>query len=203
MIGLSLQALSRQEIEQAIADELAQPKYRLGAPWWTRLIDFLERAWVRFIEWVTEISELVGGPIVLAVLVGGAVLVTAAVVSANLGRRRARLIEEHLRRERQAARGLDPTDLERQAARAEADGDYATAMRLLFQASLLRLDRQGLIELHPGSTSGLLTDTLHSPNFERVARRFDEVVYGGRPAGPEDPAMVREMSAGLLTGSRT
>lgn len=202
MTGLFQQALTRQEIERALADELAQPKYRLGAPWWTRLIDFLERAWVRFAEWVTEISELVGGPVILAILVGGAVLVTTFIVTANLGRRRARLIDEHIRRERQAARGLDPADLERRAAEAEAQGEYATAMRLQFQASLIRLDREGLIDLHPGSTSGVLTDSLHSPHFERVVKRFDEVVYGGRTAGSDDPKIVRDMADSLLARSR-
>ncbi|MGA7272341.1 MAG: hypothetical protein WB239_14815, partial [Acidimicrobiia bacterium] len=92
------------QINRAIADELAEPKYRLGTPWWTRVLEWLQQAWARFIEWALRVSEHIGGPVVAAVLVGGALIVAAIVVTSNLGRRRARLIEERVRREHEAAR---------------------------------------------------------------------------------------------------
>lgn len=194
---------SPEEIERAVSDELAQPKYRLGAPWWTRLIEWLEQAWVRVVEWMTGVSDYVGGPVVMAILVGGVVVVVAALVTFNLGKRRARRIEERIRREHQAARGLDPATLEEAAGAAQARGDYAEAMRLLFGAALVRMDRGGLIDLRPGTTSGTVASSLGSPEFDRVAARFDSVVYGGKSATAEDPAMVEQMTRSLLPGPRT
>lgn len=190
------------EISRAIAEELAQAKYRLGTPWWTRVVDVLERAWVRFIEWVTAISEYVGGPVVMALLVGGMLILTAVLITANLGKRRAQRIDDRLRREHEAARGMDPVELELRADSAEVEGNHALAMRLLFQAGLIRLDRAGLIDLRPGTTSGTVAESLGSSEFDHVAERFDAVVYGDRPASADDPDRVRSLFSSLLEGAR-
>lgn len=187
-----------EEIVEAVTDELSQPKYRMGAPWWTRLVEFLERAWARFVEWVTAISEYVGGPVVMAFLVGTVLVVTVVVVTAHLGRRRARSIEARIRREHEAARGMDPAELERQAEEAERADDNARAFRLLFRAALLRLDGAGMIDLRPGTTSGSVAEQLGSEDFAAVAARFDAVVYGDRPATPADPQSVRSLLARRL-----
>lgn len=187
-----------EEITRAAADELSQPKYRLGAPWWTRLVDFLERAWVRFVEWVTAVSEYVGGPLVLAIIVAVVLITSVALVTANLGRRRARAIDERIRREREAVRGLDPDLLERKAAGAEAAGDLAVAFRLLFQAGLVRLDRAGVIDLRPGTTSGTVAEAVDSRDFTELTERFDAVVYGHRPATPSDVQHARDLLSSLL-----
>lgn len=187
-----------EEILRQIAAELAESKYRMGTPWWERVVEYLTRAWVVFVEWLTRISELVGGPLVMASIVATVLGVTIVVVTANLGRRRARRIDERIRHEHEASRGLNPADLERQASDAQSRGDYAHAMRFLFQAALIRLDRAGLIDLRPGTTSGTVADALESPQFTSVVQRFDAVVYGGRPATPEDPSSVRRMLASLL-----
>src|SRR5690606_37338885 len=166
---------SPEEILAQIAAELAEPQYRMGTPWWERVIEWLTRAWIVFVEWLTEISDLVGGPLVLAsivaVVLGGAI----AAITVNLGRRRARRIDERLRREHEAVRGLDPVDLDRRAAEAESRGDYATALRLAFQAGLIRLDRAGLIDLRPGTTSGTVAEALGSAEFAALVERFDAV----------------------------
>ncbi|MFP3914581.1 MAG: DUF4129 domain-containing protein [Actinomycetota bacterium] len=191
-----------EEILQAVTDELAQPKYRAGAPWWTRVLEALERAWVRFVDWLASISEYVGGPVVMAILVGAVLTLTVVLVTAHLGRRRARSIEERIRREHQAARGLDPADLEGEAEEAEAKGDHARAFRLLFRAALLRLDGAGLIDLRPGTTSGSVAEQLGSEDFAAVSARFDEVVYGDHPATPDDPRAVRSLLSHLLGARR-
>lgn len=190
-----------EDIVRAIADELAEPKYRLGTPWWTRLVDALERAWIRFLEWAAAISELVGGPLVLALLVGGALVAAAVLITANLGRRRARQVEARIRREHEAVRGLDPQVLERQAREAEATGDLELAFRLLFQVALIRLDRAGAIDLRPATTSGGIAAALASPAFTRLAERFDAVAYGGRTATPDDPNTARSVLDSLLEGA--
>lgn len=189
---------SPEDILRAVADELAEPKYRLGSSFWSRVVEWLQRAWVRFLEWAAEISEYVGGPVVLALLVGGAVIALAVAVTANLGRRRARLVDERIRREHETARGLDPVDLERRADEALARGDHKAALRLVFQAGLIRLDRAGLIDLRPGTTSGTVTEAVGAPEFERLANRFDVVVYGDKPATGADSELARTVMASLL-----
>ncbi|MGH8912654.1 MAG: DUF4129 domain-containing protein, partial [Acidimicrobiia bacterium] len=191
-----------EEIAQAITDELAKPKYRLGNSFWSRVIDWLQRAWVRFLEWAADISEYVGGPLVLALVVGGAVIALAVVVTANLGRRRARLVDERIRREHELARGHDPVELERRADEAQAQGDHETALRLLFQAGLIRLDRAGIIDLRPGTTSGTVAESVGAPEFERLANRFDAVVYGDQPASVADGDLARSVMAALLEQAR-
>lgn len=187
-----------EEIVEAVTDELSQPKYRVGAPWWNRLVEILERAWARFVDWVTAISDYVGGPLVMALLVGTVLVVTVVLITAHLGRRRARTIEERLRREHEATRGMDPDELERRAGEAERAGDHARAFRLLFRSALLRLDAAAMIDLRPGTTSGSVAEQLGSDDFAAVASRFDAVVYGDRPATPRDPESVRSLLSGLL-----
>ena len=198
-----LVAMSRpDEIRRAVADELAEPKYRLDEPWWTGLVAFLERAWARFLEWAIRISEYVGGPLVLALLVGIALAVVAVSVTANLGKRRARAVDERIRREHEVSRGLDPEMLEDRARQAETAGDHATAFRLLFRAALIRLDRAGAIDLRPSSTSTTLSEALHSEQFDQVTQRFDAIAYGDKPAHAGDLAAVRRVVDELL-GQRT
>lgn len=190
------------EIVRAATDELSQPRYRLGSPWWTRLVDFLERAWVRFVEWVTAISEAVGGPLVMALLVGAVLVTATALITTNLGRRRARRVEERIRREHERVRGLDPADLERRGDEAEARGDLDEAFHLLFQAGLIHLDRAGVIDLTPGATTGRLAEALGSGDFRHLAERFDAVVYGDKPATDDDVTAARRLPATVLATVR-
>lgn len=190
------------EIARAAAEELSQPRYRLGSPWWSRVVDFLERAWVRFVEWVTAISDAVGGPVVMALLVGAVLVVTTAIVTTNLGRRRARQVEARIRREHERVRGLDPAELELRAEAAEERGDLAEAFHLLFQAALIHLDRAGAIDLTPATTTGLLAEELATPEFGHLAGRFDAVVYGDKPAIQDDVDAARHLPDRML-GQRT
>lgn len=186
------------ETARAAAEELSQPKYRAAEPWWGQVIEWLERMWTRFVEWLVTASDAVGGPLVMALIVVFVVIGAALVVTAHLGRRRARNVEARLRREYEISRGLDPAELEEMARAAERSGDLETAFRLLFRAALVRFDRAGLIDLKPGTTSGTVAESLDSEQFDRVAHRFDLVVYGDQPAEPTDPSSVRELVSHLL-----
>lgn len=194
-------SVSPQEITEAITEELAEPKYRFEEPWYADLIDWLERAWTRFVEWLVRVSEAVGGPVVAGIIVGAVLVGVVALITINLGRRRARLVEERLRRERQTVRGLDPGDLERQADEAAAQGHDDEAFRFQFQALLIRLDEAGMIDLRPGTTTGLVDDALDSAEFHSVATRFDAVVYGGAPGRPQDRADVIALNRSLVVRS--
>ena len=72
-----------------------------------------------------------------------------------------------------------PAAIERRAEEAERAGDFAEAVRLRFHAGLLRLDARGLIEYRPSLGTAAVARRLHSPEFDRLAGRFDEIVYGG------------------------
>lgn len=87
--------------------------------------------------------------------------------------------------------GDDPRALEREARRAELDGDLVGAIRLLFRAGLLRLDAEGVLRLRPSLTVGEAARRLRMGAFDRLARLFDEVVYGGREPSSEQVGAVR------------
>lgn len=87
--------------------------------------------------------------------------------------------------------GLDPDDLDRDAGAAEAAGDLDGAVRLRFLAGVLRLDRSGVIAYRPSLTTGQLSARLRSPAFAGLASAFDEIAYGGRPAGRPDVEAAR------------
>jgi hypothetical protein len=133
-------------------------------------------------------ADLLGGPLLASIVLLAIVAISVVAVTRRLGKRRVQEMEERIRREHELARGRDPEELEREAERAAAAGDYSDAVRLLFRAGLLRLDDQHRIRYTPGTTSGQIADHLRSPEFEALARRFDEIVYGGEPAGTADVA---------------
>lgn len=87
--------------------------------------------------------------------------------------------------------GEDPRALERDARRAEQDGDLVGAIRLLFRAGFLRLDAEGALRVRPSLTVGEAARRLRMGTFDRLARLFDEVVYGGRAPSPKQVGAVR------------
>jgi hypothetical protein len=141
-----------------------------------------------FVEWARDVVP--GADAGLWVILATFVLVTSALVAANLGARRARL--------RVSEGGLAgtgrreyPAALERAAAEAERRGDLEGAVRLRFRAGLLRLARVDLIEWHPSLTSGRVARAVRSPAFDELAASFDAIVYGGRSAHASDVDLAR------------
>jgi hypothetical protein len=177
---------------------LAQRRYRAQPTLSETFGEWLERIWFEFLEFVANVAELIGGPLVLGILLFGLVVMAAILITRNLGHRRAREIEIRIMREHLLARGADPAELEREAQQAASESDFATALRLTFRAGLLRLDERGRIRYWPGLTSAEVADLLASPEFEALARRFDEVVYGHRTAIAADFVNARQGWDNLL-----
>jgi hypothetical protein len=167
---------------------LSQPRYRTDPTTGERLQEWLARALEQLVRLFSWLADLVGSPLLASIVLLVIVTATAVAVTRRLGKRRVSEMEQRIRREHELARGRDPEELEREAGRAAAAGDYSGAVRLLFRAGLLRLDDQHRIRYTPGATSGQIADHLRSPEFEVLARRFDEIVYGGAPAGSADVA---------------
>ena len=142
------------------------------------------------LDWFDDLAaEVPGGPFVLWLALAGLVIVLAGTVTTTTIRRRASAVE----RARAAAlpAAEDPHALEREAARAERDGDWERAVRLRFRAGLLRLDRRHVIEYRPSMTTGEVSRAVASPAFREVGERFDAIAYGGRPAEREDAEHAR------------
>jgi hypothetical protein len=135
-------------------------------------------------------SALPGGRATLVALAALVLAVLVAVfVAPLLGRRGARTAEAEASR---AAAGVDPRALEREAEAAEARGELERALRLRFRAGLARLALQRRVAREASLTSAELSRRLASPRFDELARTFDEVVYGGRPARPEEVEAARQ-----------
>jgi hypothetical protein len=141
-----------------------------------------------------------GGSSVVWTVVGIAVTLTAAVVSVRTVRRRSLASGERAAAMRAA--GADPAALERQAAEAEATGDFERAVRLRFGAGLIRLERAGLVEGAASRTSGELRRALASQSFASLAADHDAVAYGGRRADARDAERSRAAWARVAVEAR-
>jgi hypothetical protein len=149
------------------------------------------------LEWINGQGAYVpGGPLVLWMVLSVGVLLAAFTVTGTTIRRRALAIE----RERRAALPAtdDPRALEREAERAERDGDWELAVRLRMRAGLLRLDRRKVIAYRPSLTTGEVARAVKSPAFREVGERFDAIAYGGRPAEQDDAEHARRGWAEVL-----
>lgn len=145
------------------------------------------------------ILDLPGGPFVLGALLVGA---GAAGVAWLIGRRsRAAVAAE-------GAAGLvdptlDPADLDRRADRAETAGDLARALRLRYQAGLLRLARDGRLVLRPDTTASGAAEQVDDAALHRITATFEAVAYGGRSPSPDELREARaDWAAVLGVGSR-
>ena len=129
-------------------------------------------------------------------------LAFAALVGARLAGRRVEVEARGVGR-RGRGRGEDPAELERLADEAERRGDLEIALRLRFRAGLLRLGRARAVA---AASVALRTRearrALRNPRFDRLARDFDEVVYGGRAPRPEDVAAARSEWPRVLAEAR-
>jgi len=146
------------------------------------------------------VADALSTPAGLALGLLAVAAVTTALVVA-LVRRRNRVAEREATARRRA-RSLDPAVLDREADRAEAGGDLAAAVRLRFRAGVLRLEQADVIPARADATTARLVGLLRVPAFALLARSFDEIAYGGRPATPADVAAARRDWPAVLTAAQ-
>jgi hypothetical protein len=151
--------------------------------WLARHLHFIVRAW-------DGLAGRVGGADVLWAILGAIVLLVAATLVARLAQRRTEAEARALGR-RGRGRSEDPAELERLADEAERRGDLEIALRLRFRAGLLRLGRARALPLRPSLRNREVRRALRSARFDKLARDFDEVVYGGRAPSPADVTAAR------------
>jgi hypothetical protein len=151
--------------------------------WLARHLQFTVRGW----DWL---ALRLGGQDVLWAILGLLVLAVVVFVARRLAGRRTE-VEARGGARRGSGRSEDPGELERLADEAERRGDLEAALRLRFRAGLLRLGRARALALRPSLRTREVRRTLRSARFDRLARDFDEVVYGGRPPSAADVDAAR------------
>jgi hypothetical protein len=153
-------------------------------------LDWLDERIEPVVDWIDELGTgMPGGPVALWIVLAAGVLALAATITGTTIRRRAIAVERARRAALPATE--DPRTLEREAERAERDGDWERAVRLRFRAGLLRLDDRRVIEYRPSLTTGEVARAVASPAFAEVGERFDAIAYGGRPAERTDAEAAR------------
>jgi Domain of unknown function (DUF4129) len=143
-------------------------------------------------------SQGLGRILFVALLLAGVAFVAYRLSRTRIGR----ATHDRSARKARGETSLDPDELERGAAAAEARGDLDLAIRLRFRAGLLRLDRIGAIRFRPSITSSQVARSLRSRDFEELAASFDAVAYGGQPAEPADLEDARDRWPRVLTEAR-
>jgi hypothetical protein len=89
--------------------------------------------------------------------------------------------------------------LRRDADQLAAKGQYAEAVRDRLRALVRTLEDQGVLDYRPGRTADEVAREASpavgalAPQLRDCARDFDEIWYGGRPAGPDDYDRVRNL----------
>jgi hypothetical protein len=127
-------------------------------------------------------------PYVFAVLAVGAGVLVGYIAY----RRRTRLeLADNLQRVGSTTR-QDPEELERLAEAAGTAGDFETAVRLWYQAGVLRLTLRGSITSGPMRTDAQLVRELPSKTFRDLASRHAQIVYGRQRATSDDAQRARE-----------
>jgi hypothetical protein len=86
-------------------------------------------------------------------------------------------------------------------------GDFAGAVRALYLALLVRLHREGRLEVRRAQTNWELFRRLAravpgaSGSFRELTQLFDRVVYGKRAVGPEDYGQARRLADAVLAAA--
>ncbi|MFB9376610.1 DUF4129 domain-containing protein [Kineococcus gynurae] len=182
----------RSEARELLARELARPEYRnTDSPWVQRLWDWLTDVLDRIR--VPDLSGLGLGPILLVLLLLGAVVwILLAVGRPRRGERtRAAAVFD--------SPALSAADHDRLADEAAAAGRFADAVVERFRALTRSLVERDVIPPVPGRTArevaadaaGQLPEAGEA--LHRAARIFDDVRYGGHPAGPATDLELREL----------
>ncbi len=190
--------LGRSQAQQAAADELAKQIYREAGP------SLLERA----LRWLAgrlgDVLDQVAGasPGGYAGVVVVVLLVVAAAVAIRL---RVGPLARSGADDRSLFLGRELTAAAHRALadRHAADDAWAEAVRERYRAIVRSLEERAVLEPRPGRTAheaaneagGVLPTC--AAGLADGARLFDDVWYGGRPAGPEADQALRDLDSAV------
>ncbi|MGZ4669189.1 MAG: DUF4129 domain-containing protein [Blastococcus sp.] len=186
--------LDRAAARQAARDELAKQIYRDAGPGLTeRLLRWVYEHVMRLLDGVAGVSP--GG---YAGLAGVLIVLVVLVIALRVGLgpiRRAAGRDEPLfvGRARTAAQHRAAADAH------AAAGRWAEAVRDRLRAVITSLEERGLLDPRPGRTADEAAAAAGAAvpdcaaGLRAAARDFDEIWYGGRPAGPTHDAALRRL----------
>lgn len=174
-------------------DEILSSGYQLEPPIRIQIeqwLIWLLRRIAKLLGNLSESGPLAGMPLWLWWVIFGVCVTLLVLIFAHIVITvRSVLRQEQIRspRQRRLVRREDPASVLHAAESALEAGEYERAVRLLYRAALLRLDRAGLLSEDPTRTNwenlaampadaGAVTETLAA-----LTRTVDDTVYGGRP----------------------
>ncbi len=195
--------ITRGSAQAAAQAELAKRAYHRNDPSWVSRIF----GWVvhRLAKGLNAISDHAPGHgLGLAALCVVAVIVIV-VVAARLGRpRRTRWSDAPLL----GGTVLRAADHRTRAERYHREGRSAEAVREWLRAISRELEERGVLDPKPGRTADELCAEAGShlpaiaPDLRRATGVFDAIWYGGRPAGPDDEALLRALDRSVAGSHR-
>ncbi|MDF1597679.1 MAG: DUF4129 domain-containing protein [Acidimicrobiia bacterium] len=197
--------LPAEDARRIVNDILTDPRFtsRRNETIFTKLGRALTGFVQQAINWFNRVvlgvgDDSAGGRFVFWTIVTVLIIVIAAVVASRLARRRSEAEAVARRQHEEAVPTETPEALEQQAEVALTEGRNEDAVRLYYQAGLIRLGDRGVIEYRPSLTSGEVADRLRLAVFDHIAGSFDSIAYGHRPAGPDEVTTAKRSWQELL-----
>jgi len=194
--GRPAEGLLRQQIKEI----LSQPEYQTEYPMWlSKLSGQAIELLVRVLRWIfmNPVMERLYAQwpvlywllvVVLAALLALLIYHITVTIGGTFGRRRRKVGTQFPvdSRVHTGPAATSPTGLRQRARQLAARGDFAGALRALYQSCLRRLEREGYLRYHPWLTNGEYLRAIHSePQLQQLltplTTAVDGVTYGGRP----------------------
>ena len=212
---LAAAAPTPQQIRAWTAEILSSGGYQVNPPLWWRVEKWLYDAIASILRLLGRVKWPWGlGPLgevspTLAWVVVGVCIVLLALIIAHLALTLRGLMVERrrgVRRRTVVSRARGPQQALREAEQAAAAGQFALALRRLYEAALLILDRRGLLRYDAARTNWENLRAVAANSAEAaglmspLTGTVDGCVYGGAPATEDDwkrsRALVRQLWEG-------
>jgi len=188
--------LGRDEAAQLAREELAKQVYRDAGPGLVeRLVRWLLEQAGRLLDGAAGVSPGGYSGLVVVLLLVAAAVVAVRLKVGPLGRRAAREEALFVGRTRTAAQHRAAADAH------AAAGAWAEAVRERLRAVVRSLEERAVLDERAGRTADEAAADAGralpscAVGLRAAAVLFDEIWYGGRPAGPESYAALRDLDA--------
>jgi hypothetical protein len=135
-------------------------------------------------------------PLVLAVLA-----ISAGALAGYVAFQRRTRVQQSEKLRHAVSPRQDPEELERLAEVAADANDFETAVKLWYQAGVLRLTLRGTVTSGPMRTDAQLIRELPSSTLRELANRHAQIVYGRQRATSDDVHRAREGWRVIVTES--
>jgi hypothetical protein len=187
---------------------LRDPRFRQERSFWSIIRDWVQSLLLRLLSATIGTSSF--NPVVAWVF-GALFLALLAVVGFLAGRGALGRMVVDIVAAGPANRPARSAEVRNRVDQEAAAGDYRSALRYLFLATMLSLQERGVLELRPGLTNHEYLSTLRAavdtgrdttlrdiPSLQRLVEEFDRTWYGHRPFGAADFARCQSLAQQVL-----